>query len=203
MKRAGLYARAERQQKLLATRDFLDRINRFVSWEKFRPMLDKALQRSTGEAGGRPAYDTVLMFKVLVLQALYNMSDEQTEYQILDRQSFMMFLGLDIQDSVPDARNDSEDIWADSAYRSEDQEDRLKAKGYRSHIHERAYRGKPLTEEQQAANTERSRVRVRVEHVFGHIQTAMNGCYVRTIGKVRAQAKIGLENIAYNISRFT
>src|SRR5277367_3909975 len=107
MKKAGLFARAERQEKLLATRDFLDRINRFVGWEKFRPILDKALQRSTGEAGGRPPYDAVLMFKVLVLQALYNLSDEQTEYQILDRQSFMMFLGLDIQDSVPDART----IW--------------------------------------------------------------------------------------------
>jgi transposase, IS5 family len=46
-------------------------------------------------------------------------------------------------------------------------------------------------------------VRVRVQHVFGHIETAMNGCYVRTIGKARAQAKIGLENIACNISRFT
>jgi len=46
-------------------------------------------------------------------------------------------------------------------------------------------------------------VRVRVEHVFGHIETAMNGCYVRTIGIARATAKIGMENLAYNISRFT
>ncbi len=65
------------------------------------------------------------------------------------------------------------------------------------------YRNTPLTPEQEAANTERSRVRARVEHVFGHIETAMNGCYVRTIGKARAEAKIGLENLAYNISRFT
>src|SRR5277367_2460973 len=107
MKKAGLFARAERQEKLLATRDFLDRINRFVGWEKFRPILDKALQRSTGEAGGRPPYDAVLMFKVLVLQALYNLSDEQTEYQILDRLSFMRFLGLELKDDVPDART----IW--------------------------------------------------------------------------------------------
>jgi len=72
-----------------------------------------------------------------------------------------------------------------------------------SHIHERAYRNKPLTPEQEAENTERSRVRVRVEHIFGHIETAMNGCYVRTIGFARAQAKIGMENMAYNISRFS
>ncbi|MGH9677120.1 MAG: transposase, partial [Candidatus Acidiferrum sp.] len=106
-------------------------------------------------------------------------------------------------DDVLDPDNDSQDIWADSAYRSEEQEQRRKEKGCPSHIHERAYRNKPLTPEQEAANTERSRVRVRVEHVFGHMATAMNGCYVRTIGIARARAKTGLENIAYNISCFT
>jgi IS5 family transposase len=106
-------------------------------------------------------------------------------------------------DCILDPNNDSQATWADSAYRSEEQEARLKEKGCPSNIHERAYRNKPLTPEQEAANTERSRVRVRVEHVFGHIETAMNGCYVRTIGIARAEAKIGLENIAYNISRFT
>ena len=60
-----------------------------------------------------------------------------------------------------------------------------------------------MTPEQEAANTGRSRVRVRAEHVFGHIETAMDGCFVRTIGFARAQAKTGLENLAYNISRFT
>ena len=332
MKQPGFFDRSERRKKLLATRDFLDRVNRFVNFEAFRPLLDQALERSMGDKGGRPPYDAVLMFKIVVLQALYNLSDEQTEYQILDRQSFMMFLGLEMWDGVPDARtiwlfretlrqagaveqlfaqfdamlnahgleasggqiidatfveaprqrnsrddnatikdgkapkdwsdkkkahkdvdarwtkknnvshygyknhanvdrkhkfirkykvtdasvhdsqefgdvldpgNDSKDVWADSAYRSEAQEQRLKEKGYTSHVHERAYRGKPLTPEQEAANTERSRVRVRVEHVFGHMATSMNGCYVRTIGKLRAEAKIGLENIAYNISRFT
>ena len=43
------------------------------------------------------------MFKVLVLQALYNLSDQRTEYQILDRLSFMRFLGLQLHDNVPDA----------------------------------------------------------------------------------------------------
>ncbi len=86
-------------------------------------------------------------------------------------------------------KNDSQDTWADSAYRSEEQEARLKKQGRASHIHERAYRNKPLTPEQEAANTERSRVRVRIEHVFGHIETAMHGCYVRTIGIARAKAK--------------
>jgi IS5 family transposase len=331
MKQAGFFDFSERQQKLLATKDFLERVKKIVKWEAFRPELDAALKRSARDKGGRPPYDAVLMFRVLVLQALYNLSDEQTEYQILDRLSFMTFLGLDLQDGVPDARtiwlfreqliraqavdklfaqfdamldahgfrasggqiidatfveaprqrngrddnqtikdgkvpegwsdkkkahkdtdarwtkkngvafygyknhanvdrkhklirrytvtdasvhdsqeldnvldphNDCQDTWADSAYRSEEQEARLKDRGCTSHIHERAYRNKPLTPEQEAANTERSRVRVRVEHVFGHIETAMNGCYVRTIGIARATAKIGLENLAYNISRF-
>ena len=107
MKQPGFFDRSARRKKLLATRDFLDRVKRFVNFEAFRPLLDRALMRSTGGKGGRPPYDAVLMFKILVLQALYNLSDEQTEYQILDRQSFMMFLGLEMCDDVPDART----IW--------------------------------------------------------------------------------------------
>ena len=53
------------------------------------------------------------------------------------------------------------------------------------------------------ANTARSSVRARIEHVFGHIETAMHGCYVRTIGIARARVKIGLEVLAYNMSRLT
>jgi hypothetical protein len=55
----------------------------------------------------------------------------------------------------------------------------------------------------QVVAWERSRVRARVEHIFGHISTAMNGCYVRTIGSARAKTKIGLENLAYNFSRYS
>ncbi len=62
-----------------------------MAWEAFRPVLDAALKRSLREKGGRPPHDAVLMFRILVLQALYNLSDEQTEYQILDRLSFMKF----------------------------------------------------------------------------------------------------------------
>ncbi len=107
MKQLGFFDLSERQKKLLKTRDFLERINAFVGWEAFRPALDAALNRPAREKGGRPPFDAVLMFKVLVLQALYNLSDEQTEYQILDRLSFMKFLGLELHDDVPDART----IW--------------------------------------------------------------------------------------------
>jgi hypothetical protein len=57
-----------------------------IPWEDFRPALKTVLGRSKRKKGGRPPFDAVLMFKILVLQALYNLSDDQTEYQIRDRQ---------------------------------------------------------------------------------------------------------------------
>ena len=332
MKQAGFFDFSQRQDKLLVTRSFLEQVNRLVEWESFRPVLESAIVRKECNKGGRPPFDLVLMFKILVLQALYNLSDEQTEYQILDRLSFMRFLGFELHDTVPDARtvwlfreklvaanaveklfaqfdsmlnaggfkasggqiidatfievprqrnsrddnktikdgrvpegwsvkkkahkdtdarwtkknnvsffgyknhvnadrkhklirqytvtdasvhdsqemdnildpdNDSRETWADSAYQSDAQQQRLEENNYTSRIHERAYRNTPLTPEQQAANTERSRVRARIEHVFGHMATTMNGCFVRTIGAARARTKIGLENLAYNFSRYT
>jgi IS5 family transposase len=104
MKQPGLFDLSERQEKLRKSRDFLERINAIVDWEVFRPLLNAALNRSAREKGGRPPFDAVLMFKILVLQALYNLSDEQTEYQILDRLSFLEFLELKLHDVVPDAR---------------------------------------------------------------------------------------------------
>ena len=74
-----------------------------VDFELFRP----ALGRSDRARGGRPPSDAVLMFKVLILQTLYTLSDDQTEYQIRDRLSFMRFLGLALEERVPDAKT----IW--------------------------------------------------------------------------------------------
>ena len=65
-----------------------------VPWVVFRKPLAKALKRSDGARGGRPPYDAVLMVKIIVLQALYSLSDDQAEFQIQDRLSFMRFLGL-------------------------------------------------------------------------------------------------------------
>src|SRR5690606_29610129 len=63
--------------------------------------------RSDGSKGGRPPYDPVMMFRIMVLQALYGLSDDQAEFQIQDRLSFMRFLGLGLGDKVPDAKT----IW--------------------------------------------------------------------------------------------
>ena len=91
--------------------------------------------------------------------------------------------------------------YADSAYRSQEQEERLQANGIESQICEKGARGKPLTEEQKAANRQKSKTRVRVEHVFG-AQAQMGGHVVRTIGMARARVKIAIMNLAYNMRRF-
>ncbi len=78
-----------------------------VDFEIFRPVLDAALARSDRSRGGRPPYDAVLMFRILVLQALHSLSDEQAEFQLRDRLSFMRFAGLALHQAVPDAKT----IW--------------------------------------------------------------------------------------------
>lgn len=324
---------ATRYEALSQHGDPLEALAYHVPWETFRPTLAPVLHRATREKGGRPPFDAVLMFKILVLQALYNLSDDQTEYQIRDRLSFMRFLGLDLDQRIPDAKtiwlfretltqaqvvetlfeqfeaylaahglqprsgqlidaslvpvptqrnsreenatikagkcptewdeqpakrrqkdtearwtkkhgashygyknhvnvdkqhklirqyavtnaavHDSQvledvllpaeagrDIWADSAYRSEEIEAQLKAKRLRSKIHYKGSRNKALTAQQHTRNRGRSRIRARVEHVFGHQVTAMGGKLIRTIGLVRARAKIGLKNLTYNFQRF-
>src|SRR5216110_3470008 len=104
-------------------------------------------------------------------------------------------------DDVLDLSNTGNGVWADSAYRSVQIEAGLTAKGLQSHIHRRAARNRPLSERQKSAHTTRSRVRARVEHVFGHQQNSMGGKIVRTIGIARARFKIGMMNLGYNIRR--
>ena len=103
----GFFDLHERYAALLASGDPLERLSAVVNFEMFRPALDAAQKRSDGAKGGRPPMDAVMMFKLLVLQSLYGLADEQTEFQIRDRLSFMRFLGLDLHGRVPDART----IW--------------------------------------------------------------------------------------------
>ena len=85
--------------------------------------------------------------------------------------------------------------------RSAETEATLKARGFKSRIHVRAARSHPLSKTEEEANRKKSRVRARVEHVFGAQQTSPGSRIVRTIGIVRARAKIGLQNLVYNIRR--
>lgn len=330
----GFFDVDERLQLLEKLGDPLPKLQRSIDWEEFRALLNTVHKKVRKSNAGRKPYDVVLMFKVLVLQHLYNLSDEQIEYQIRDRYSFCHFLGLSPEGRVPDARtvwlfrerlkehelverlfdllmqqineagfiakkgqivdasfvtaphqrnsreenaaikkgetpeswedksdaflrqkdvdarwtkknfvnyygyknhvsvdnenklvrgyqitsasthdsqvfddlldseNTNANVWADSAYRSMQQEQSLKDSGYRSHINTKGKRGKPLSERAQRANYKRSKVRSRVEHVFG-AQEAMGGMVVRTIGIARAGVKIGLMNLTYNMKRFT
>jgi IS5 family transposase len=94
-------------------------------------------------------------------------------------------------------------VWADAAYRSEEMEAKLRDRKLKSHIHRKGKRGKPLTEQGKGSNRTKSSVRVRVEHVFGAQANDMGGTLVRTIGLVRAKARIGMKNLAYNMRRLT
>jgi IS5 family transposase len=107
VRQPGLFDLDERYRKLSEVGDPLTRLKELVDFEVFRPTLAGALKRSDGSRGGRPPDDAVLMFKVLILQTLYTLSDDATEFQIRDRFSFMRFLGLALQDAVPDAKT----IW--------------------------------------------------------------------------------------------
>ncbi|MFM8646187.1 MAG: IS5 family transposase [Methylocystis sp.] len=339
MSQLGFFDLNKRYEGLDAKKDPLVSIASIVPFESFRPLLKKSLVKGglrtadvdRKSSAGRKPWDEVLIFKCLVLQALYNLSDDQTEYQLRDRLTFMRFLGLGIEDAIPDAKtlwlyrealtkagavealfdkfdhflrdkgyqamggqiidativsapqqhnnhdendtlkngetptdwkpakirqkdrdarwtqkhnrsyfgyknhvnvdrrhkfirryavsdasvhdsqklndvldmeNTSADIWADSAYRSQEIEKDLKARGFRSRICRKGYRNHPLNERQKAANKTRSSVRARVEHVFGHQENSMGGKIIRVVGIVRARTKIGLQNLAYNMSRY-
>jgi len=95
---------------------------------------------------------------------------------------------------------DTSNTAPDSAYRSEEIEEKLAERGLKSRIHRRTYRN--FSEAQKAANTMRSKVRAPVEHVFGDQKNAMGAEIVRTIGIVRARCKIGMTNLVYNMRRF-
>lgn len=328
----GLFDYSDYTEDLRMDPTSLDKLDSRIDWELFRETLEETLDYSDGKKGGRPPFDPVMMLKVVVLQRYFDLSEEETEFQIKDRFSFQRFLGLSIADRMPDKntiwnfkekvgkegikalfkkfeqylyesgitakkgkivdasfvdaprqRNSREEnkqikeghvpeewddgsrklcqkdtdarwmtknkerhygyknhvkidkhtkliddyavtdasvhdsqvlielldeerdgvMWADSAYRSKEISEALKDKGVQNRIHEKGYRGHPLTDEQKQKNSKKSRVRARVEHVFGFIQNSMGGDWTRTIGKERANRGIGISNFTYNLFRFT
>lgn len=121
---------------------------------------------------------------------------EVTAASVHDSQVFDELL-----DQSTDDEGKKRAAYADSAYRSKEQEERLQANEIESRICEKGTRGTPLTEEQRASNRQKSKTRTRVEHVFG-AQAQMGGHVVRTIGIARARVKIAMMNLAYNMRRF-
>jgi hypothetical protein len=98
-----------RLRKIDTIGDPLQKLDMVIDWEIFRPILTKAFAKDTPPKGlgGRPPFDHVLRFKVLILQALYNLSDDAMEFQVNDRRTFQRFIGLDDKDAIPDAKT----IW--------------------------------------------------------------------------------------------
>ena len=312
----------------------LDRLNKVIDFELFRPLLEERLQavNRKNNAGARP-FDYVMMFKILVLQRLFGLSDKQVQYQITDRLSFKEFLGLSSGDKVPDEKSvwafrerltkegvveelftmfhnylnskgliinegkmvdasfttaprqrntpdenkkikngEGDELWndkphkkrqkdvdarwtkkggdtfygyknhakvdtksklidgyvvtdasvhdsqplddlfceddrgqdfhADSAYTGENQDAVIDKYGVVNKVCEKGYRNKPLSDEQKASNREKSKIRARVEHVFGFMEQTMQGLHLRSIGLDRAKGIIGLINLTYNMCRF-
>ncbi|NJL57830.1 IS5 family transposase [bacterium] len=322
----------KRCQKLEKCKDRLSELNEVIPWEVFRSCLDQLGLQERKSKGGRKPIDRLILFKLLILQQLYNVSDEELEYQTHDRASFRRFLGLAPAAAVPDAKtiwlfrkrlteaglieelfqqfeqflptagyeakggqmidatlvpvpiqrhsreenqpikngetpaawekepyklsqkdvdarwtqkngnndygykkhinvdvadgfirqhsvtdaavhdsqeletvldddNADDGVWADSAYRSEETERTLEIEEYESHIHEKA-RNRPLGEAQKASNREKSKIRAKVEHVFGGWVTSMGGKMVRCIGLERVSAYLGLKDLTFNLKRY-
>lgn len=334
MEQLSIFSSARREAKLSTLGDNLETLNKVINWEIFRPMLAKAVavEKPKGP-GGRRRFDVVMMFKILVLARLFNLSDDQAEYQINDRISFMRFLDLGLNSTVPDAKtiwlfretlknagimdelfaqfstvleqnglitregtivdatfvevpkqrnhreenqaikegkvpeewqkpenkhklsqkdtdarwarknnqtyfgykdhvkadaksklitnysvtgastNDNQEfiglldehdkvIYADSGYVGQKYADQLPA-GAINMIHEKAEKNRPLTENQKKSNREKSRIRCRIEHIFGYMTGVMHGITIRSVGMDRAKFNIGMMNLTYNLCRFT
>lgn len=327
-----LFDKENTEQKLSSLGNPLERLSGVIDFEMFRKDLEDALLNvgKKNNAGAKP-YDVVMMFKIIILQRYYNISDEQTEYQINDRMSFKNFLGLASGDKVPDARTiwlfreqlakkgmaeclfhkfvkhllglgyifnegqmidasfvvaprqrntreenkkikngEGKDLWndnpnkkrhkdidarwtkkgdevyfgyklhakadkkskfvkecvvsaasmhdskavaalldksdsgqelfADGAYVG--QENTLKLYNITDKICEKGCRNHPLTEEQRKSNHEKSKIRSRIEHIFGNMEGPMHGLTVRTIGLVRACNTSFMTCLTYNLFRF-
>jgi len=102
----GLFDDHFLMEKLTKLGDPLQKLNEYIDWNIFKAPLEVAFKNDEVDKskGGRPPFDKLMMFKALIIQSLYNLSDDQLEYQIIDRASFKRFLGLKKSDKVPDSK---------------------------------------------------------------------------------------------------
>jgi transposase, IS5 family len=100
----NLFAALDHQKEVSKREIGILKLRNLIDWEAFRPLLGEVTGHATKDwrKGGRPPFDPVFMFKVLVLQKYHNLSDEATELQMNDRLSFLTFLGLRLGDEIPD-----------------------------------------------------------------------------------------------------
>jgi len=104
----GLFDRDERLEDLRALGNPLARLDEVVDWEVFSPVLRQAETSKDHDQGGRPAWLPLVLFKAMIIQSLYGLSDAQMQFQITDRKSFQRFLGLSDADPAPDEKT----LWA-------------------------------------------------------------------------------------------
>ena len=99
---SGLFDSIDRLDKIDAMGDPLINLNKIMDWEIFTPVLELLPQAEPKGPGGRLGFHPHFMFKILVLQSVYGLADEQTQFQILDRRSFHRFPAITAADPVPD-----------------------------------------------------------------------------------------------------
>src|SRR5438477_531457 len=209
MGQLGFFDADKRLAALSAKGDPLEAIDRLVPWESFRADIE-AIVLTPAELEQKPAKlrqkDRDARWTKKHGKSFFGYKNhvnadakhklircyEVTDAAVHDSQKLDALLRED---------NTSTDVFADSAYRSAEIEAKLKVRGFNSRIHRRASRNHPLSNAQTRANRAKSRIRARIEHVFGAQESSVGGRIVRTIGIVRARAKIGLQNLAYNIRR--
>ena len=95
----GIFDEEFRLGEISKHRDTLGKQNGYINWEDFRNPFEELFKNENSEKGGRPRFDVILMFKILVLQQMNDFTDDKMEFMIKDRLSFQRFLGLGLQDS--------------------------------------------------------------------------------------------------------
>ena len=103
MGQKGFWDEQERVSKLKNKKPVLTCLSESIPWEAFRPLLEKGYSQERKSNAGRKRIDPLILFKMLVLQQLFNLSDEEVEFQVNDRRSFEEFVGLGVMNDIPDA----------------------------------------------------------------------------------------------------
>lgn len=87
----GFFDIENQLDKIYEINDFLPKLNTLIDWEMFRYQLSKVREKERKSNAGRPAFDLVLMFKILVIKTMYNLSDDQTERKFVTEFPFGIF----------------------------------------------------------------------------------------------------------------
>lgn len=103
MGKRGFWDEEKRIQRIQHKKPVLTTLSESIPWESFRPLLERGYAQERKSNAGRKRIDPLILFKMLVLQQLFNLSDEQLEFQVNDRRSFEEFIGLGVMNSIPDA----------------------------------------------------------------------------------------------------